>query len=173
MTGAYEISLPSIQVYRMAANAETIVTTKGASIGINYFMTPNITINGNYSWNKLNKAGSEDPIIPAYNTPEHKYNIGISTREIHLSNNQSLFRDLSFTINYKWVQGFQYEGSPQFTGNVPTYDLVDMQISKKIPKYSTILKLGASNLLNNLHYEVYGGPYIGRMLYASILIELK
>lgn len=173
ITGAYEISLPSIQVYRMAANAETIVTTKGASIGINYFMTPNITINGNYSWNKLNKAGSEDPIIPAYNTPEHKYNIGISTREIHLSNNQSLFRDLSFTINYKWVQGFQYEGSPQFTGNVPTYDLVDMQISKKIPKHSTILKLGASNLLNNLHYEVYGGPYIGRMLYASILLELK
>ena len=136
-------------------------------------MTPNITINGNYSWNKLNKAGSEDPIIPAYNTPEHKYNIGISTRDIHLSNNQSLFRDLSFTINYKWIQGFQYEGSPQFTGNVPTYDLVDMQISKKIPKYSTILKLGASNLLNNLHYEVYGGPYIGRMLYASILLELK
>ena len=173
ITGAYEISLPSIQVYRMAANAENIVTTKGASIGINYFMTPNITINGNYSWNKLNKAGSEDPIIPAYNTPEHKYNIGISTRDIHLSNNQSFFRDFSFTINYKWVQGFQYEGSPQFTGNVPTYDLVDMQISKKIPKYSTILKLGASNLLNNLHYEVYGGPYIGRMLYASILLELK
>ena len=68
---------------------------------------------------------------------------------------------------------FVYEGSPQFTGPVPRYDLLDMQISKKIPKYSCIVKLGSSNILNNLHYEVYGGPYIGRITYLSLLFELK
>ena len=73
----------------------------------------------------------------------------------------------------KWVEEFKYEGSPQFTGEVPTYDLVDMQISKKIPKYSATLKVGSSNLLNNQHFEVYGGPYIGRMTYISLLFELK
>ena len=46
-----------------------------------------------------------------------------------------LFRDFGFSINYKWVESFEFEGSPQFTGEVPTYDLIDMQISKKIPKY--------------------------------------
>ena len=45
--------------------------------------------------------------------------------------------------------------------------------SKKIPKYSSTIKIGSTNLLNNLHYEVYGGPYIGRMNYISILFELK
>ena len=172
-TGAYEISLPSIQAYRMAANAENTVTTQGASIGINYFISPNYTINGNYSWNKLNEEGTEDPIIPAYNTPENKYNIGFSGRDLHFSTTQMIFRNFAFNINYKWVEEFRYEGSPQFTGTVPTYDLVDMQISKKIPKYLSTIKLGSSNLLNNLHYEVYGGPYIGRMIYVSLLFEFK
>ena len=173
VTGAYQISLPSIQAYRMAANAENIVTTQGASIGLNYYINSNFTINGNYSWNKLNEEGTEDPIIPAYNTPEHKYNLGFAGRDLHFSSEYMIFRNFAFNINYKWVEGFKYEGSPQFTGEVPTYDLIDMQISKKIPKYSATLKVGSSNLLNNQHFEVYGGPYIGRMTYISLLFELK
>ena len=34
-------------------------------------------------------------------------------------------------------------------------------------------KLGASNLLNNYHYEVYGGPRIGRLAYFSILLDIE
>ncbi|MGY8951700.1 MAG: TonB-dependent receptor domain-containing protein, partial [Flavobacteriales bacterium] len=56
-TDAYEISLNSIQAYRMAANAENTVTTQGASIGINYYIHPKYSLNGNYSWNKLNEEG--------------------------------------------------------------------------------------------------------------------
>ena len=170
---AYEISLNSIQAYRMAANAENTVTTQGASIGINYYLHPKYSLNGNYSWNKLNEEGTEDPIIPAYNTPEHKYNLGLSGRDIHFSNSKFFLRNFSFSINYKWVEGFTYEGSPQFTGNVPTYDLVDVQLSKKLPELNATLKVGSSNILNNKHYEVYGGPYIGRMTYCSLLFELN
>ena len=172
-TGAYEISLPSIQAYRMAANSQNTVTTQGASFGINYYISPQYTLNGNYSWNKLNEKGTNDPIIPAYNTPEHKFNLGISARDIHLSSEYMYLRNFAFNINYKWVESFIYEGSPQFTGLIPSYDLVDIQISKKIPRYNATIKLGSSNVLNNLHFEVYGGPYIGRMTYASILFELK
>lgn len=166
------ISLPSIQAYRMAANATNTVTTQGASIGLNYFLSPSFTINANFSWNRLNEEGTEDPIIPAYNTPEYKYNIGLVGRDISFNNKNSLLKNYGFSINYKWVEGFQYEGSPQFTGFVPTYSLLDAQISKSIPKLKSTVKLGASNLLDNQHYEVYGGPYIGRMLYCSLLIEL-
>ena len=169
----YEISLQTIQAYRMAANAENTVTTKGASIGVNYYLHPKYSLNANYSWNKLNEKGTEDPIIPAYNTPENKYNLGMLGRDLHLSTTKSILRDFSFSINYKWVEGFTYEGSPQFTGNVPTYDLVDVQISKKLNELDAIIKLGSSNVLNNMHYEVYGGPYIGRMTYCSILFKVK
>ncbi|MDB0027474.1 TonB-dependent receptor [Flavobacteriales bacterium] len=170
---AYDISLQSIQAYRMAANAENTVTTQGASIGINYYLHPNYSLNGNYSWNKLNEEGTEDPIIPAYNTPEHKYNLGLIGRNLHLSSIKPMLRDFSFSINYKWVEEFTYEGSPQFTGKIPTYDLVDVQVSKKLPELNTTLKIGSSNVLNNMHYEVYGGPYIGRMTYCSLLFELN
>ncbi len=171
-TEAYEISLQSIQAYRMAANAENTVTTQGASIGINYYLHSKYSLNGNYSWNKLNEEGTKDPITPAYNTPEHKYNLGLIGREIHFSNSKSFLRNFSFSVNYKWVEGFTYEGSPQFTGNVPTYDLVDIQLSKKLTELNATLKIGSSNVLNNMHYEVYGGPYIGRMTYCSLLFEL-
>ena len=170
---AYDISMPSIQAYRMAANAQSTVTTQGASIGMNYYLSPNITLNGNYSWNKLNKEGEDDPIIPAYNTPEHKYNLGVVGRDIHLSATKNILRDFSFSINYKWVEEFIFEGSPQFTGIVPTYDLVDLQISKKMQSLNTTIKVGSSNLLNNMHYEVYGGPYIGRMTYCSLLFDIR
>lgn len=170
---AYDISMPSIQAYRMAANAQSTVTTQGASIGMNYYLSPNITLNGNYSWNKLNKEGEYDPIIPAYNTPEHKYNLGVVGRDIHLSATKNILREFGFSINYKWVDEFIFEGSPQFTGIVPTYDLVDMQISKKMQLLNAIIKVGSSNLLNNMHYEVYGGPYIGRMTYCSLLFDIK
>ena len=175
-SGAYEIALPSIQPYRMAANANNTVTTQGASIGINYYLHTNYSLNGNYSWNKLNKDGTEDPIIPAYNTPENKYNIGVLGRNIHFSETKKIFRDIGFSINYKWVEEFIYEGSPQFTGIVPTYDLLDVQASKKLTTATGIdvtLKIGSSNCLNNKHYEVYGGPYIGKMTYFSLLFDVK
>ena len=172
-TGAYEIAIPSIQAYRMAANAENAVTSQGASIGINYYFLPSYSLNGNYSWNKLNLKGTDDPIIPAYNTPEHKFNLSISARDLHFSDTRKILRNFSFNVNYKWVDEFIFEGSPQFTGTVPSYDIVDLQISKKITKFNATLKFGATNLLDNNHFEVYGGPYIGRMIYTSLLFDIE
>ncbi len=173
VTGAYEIALPSIKVYRMAANANNPVTTQGASFGINYYIHPNYSINGNYSWNKLNKEGTEDPIIPAYNTPENKYNLGVVGRDIHLSKKINFLKDFGFSLNYKWVEKFSFEGSPQFTGIVPTYDVLDVQISKMLREVNATLKFGSSNILGNKHFEVYGGPYIGRMMYCSLTFNIK
>ena len=66
--------LKSLQVYRVAANATEQVTTQGFSIGMNTFVGDYQTLTGNYSWNKLTSAVT-DPIVPAFNTPEHKFNL--------------------------------------------------------------------------------------------------
>ena len=78
-----------------------------------------------------------------------------------------------FNINYKWIQGFVFEGSPQFTGPIDSYGMVDAQINKTFLKLNTTLKLGASNLLNNKVFQVYGGPLVGRLAYVSLNFELK
>ena len=159
-------------VYRYSANSKTKVNTQGFSIGLNYYLSSVITLNGNYSYNELTKVDEDDPIIPAYNTPKHKYNLGISGRNINFFD-VDVLKKVGFSINYKWVEGFQYEGSPQFTGFVPTYDLLDAQISVDVERLNTTIKIGASNILNNEHYETYGGPDIGRLAYISLLYDFK
>lgn len=156
------------QVYRIATNAETPVTTQGTSIGLNYFFGDYYTVGFNHSYNQLNKQDNQDPIIPAFNTPRHKFNFSFSGSQMKVKN----VEQLSFNINFKWVEGFVFEGSPQFTGNIPSYYLIDAMVAKEIPKYHLQCKLGASNLTNNMVMQVYGGPRIGRMAYFSVLYDL-
>jgi outer membrane receptor protein involved in Fe transport len=174
------------QVYRVSANSRNQVITQGASVGLNYYFQNKFTINGNYSWNKLQKTDADDPIIPAFNTPEHKFNVGFTARDL----GKAKLGHFGFSLNYKWIQGFLFEGSPQFTGLVPTYDMFDMQVSYRIPSNHVTFKAGVSNLFgiqpffedgdagqrfenafNNANAQVYGGPRVGRMAYFSVFFQ--
>ena len=161
------------QAYRVSANAPDLVTTQGVSVALNYFFLKFLSINGNYTFNVIDLHGSSNPIIPAYNTPTHKFNVGVSGREIEFKKaGKDVAKHWGFSVNYKWVQGFKYEGSPQFSGDVPTYSTLDMQINKAVPKIYCTFKLGVNNLLNNKTYQVYGGPAVGRLAYASIVFDI-
>ena len=178
-----------VQVFRVAANAREIVTTTGISLGLNYYFK-RFSLNGNYSFNKL-ISDNEDPIIPAFNTPENKFNLGLSARDLTIFGS---IEHVGFGLNYKWIQGFIFEGSPQFTGPIDSYDMVDAQVNVFFPKAYCTLKFGGSNILgikplfdseignfgerieatlNNNNLQVYGGPRVGRLLYVSVLFEIK
>lgn len=157
-----------IEVWRVASNAKETVTSQGISIGLNYYFGKYYMVQGNYSWNRLNTQ-SNDPIVPAFNTPEHKYNFGLSGRDIPLWNRNTL----GFNVNYKWIQGFVFEGSPQFTGNIPSYELMDAQVNMVVPKLNATFKIGASNVLNNRQFQTYGGPRIGRMAYVTVIYDYR
>jgi len=162
--------LDNVQAYRYSANSKNTVLTQGIAIGVNYYLGKYYVLGANYSWNKLLKSDEEDPIIPAFNTPEHKYNLSIGARDMKISDKSA--NTWGFNVNYKWIQGFLFEGSPQFTGLVPTYDLVDAQVNMTIKKMNTNIKLGCSNLLNKMQIQTYGGPEIGRMAFLAILYDL-
>jgi len=61
-----------------------------------------------------------------------------------------------------------FEGSPQFTGRIPSYSLVDAQTSWTSSDSHWTVKLGSSNLLNQRVVQVYGGPAVGRLTYLSL-----
>ena len=165
--------LKSAQAYRIATNSKDVVYTYGASVGINYFFKKYYMFSTNWNWNELNRAGSSDPLIPAFNTPAHKFNIGLNGSNINSKLGSMKIMHWGFNVNWKWVKGFLFEGSPQFTGQVPTYHMLDAQVSKEISKWNSTLKIGASNLMNQKFFQVYGGPYIGRMAYISLTWEPK
>ncbi len=154
--------LRSAQAYRVASNAQEMVTTQGFSIGANYYIR-HLAFAGNYSWNVLN-SGVDDPIIPAYNTPEHKYNLSVSARDLDWKHVTGKW---GYLVSHKWVEGFLFEGSPQFTGSIPSYRLTDAQISWSDLKDKMVFKLGTSNALNRKVVQVYGGPAVGRLIYLS------
>ncbi len=162
----------NLQIYRYSANSTEVVKTQGLSAGANLYFADFFALNANYSWNKL-ISKTEDPIIPAFNTPEHKYNIGISGRDITARLGSNYIRNFGFNINYKWIEGFIFEGSPQFTGIIPSYSLMDAQVNWRAEKLNTTFKIGASNILDNKQFQTYGGPRIGRLAYVSLLYEWK
>ncbi|MBK7343514.1 MAG: TonB-dependent receptor [Saprospiraceae bacterium] len=183
-----QVSVNDLQVYRVSANSTNQVKTHGFNIGINYYLHSNYMFAGNYSWNRLLKTVKYDPIIPAFNTPEHKFNLSFSARDLALTQRFKM----GYSVNYKWVESFLFEGSPQFTGQIPTYDMVDVQWNVRHTKWGTTLKIGASNLFgftplnesnpegksalarmfDNKNFQTYGGPRIGRLAYISFLYEL-
>lgn len=166
-TGA---SLPNFQAYRLSANTNDIVNTEGFSLGLNYYFWKRYSFNGNYSYNILYRPVITDEIITAFNTPLNKFNLGINGRDIQLPFVTN--ENFGFSVNYKWVQGFVFEGAPQFTGAIPSYGLVDAQVSYAVPRIKSTFKLGASNILNNKVFMVYGGPRVGRLGYFSIIVDI-
>jgi iron complex outermembrane receptor protein len=161
-----------LQAYRVSANSPDQIVTYGFSVALNYYFLKYLSVMGNYSWNVLDRKGSDDPIIPAFNTPEHKFNVGLGGSDIKFNIGKLKVKNIGFNFNYKWIQGFEFEGSPQFTGSIPSYGLLDGQINYTNKKIFTTFKLGTSNLLNNEVYQTYGGPFIGRMVYFSITLHL-
>ncbi|NBC24002.1 MAG: TonB-dependent receptor [Bacteroidetes bacterium] len=160
-----------LQVFRYSANSRQRITTQGMYLSLKYYFGK-YSLTGNYSWNRLNSI-EEDPIIPAFNTPEHKFNIGFGGRNLILDIFGGRLKNLSFNVNYKWIEGFIFEGSPQFTGFIPTYQLLDGQLSWRAESINTTFKFGATNILNNQQFQTYGGPRIGRLAYFSLTYDWK
>ncbi|MCB9194572.1 MAG: TonB-dependent receptor, partial [Flavobacteriales bacterium] len=122
--------------------------------------------------------------------PENKFNIGVTGHDLRIP--FTTRPDLGFGINYKYIEGFTFEGSPQFTGPIPSYDMVDAQVNVRFPKENLTVKLGCSDLFgvvplfdpdvpdgekgdrmwNNDVRMVYGGPLVGRLAYLQLIYEL-
>ena len=159
-----------LQVYRYSANSKNTVITQGLNLGLNYYFHEKHSFAANYSYNAIARSDENDPIIPAFNTPKHKYNLSVTGNKLFESNEGNCW---GYGVNYKWIQGYLFEGSPQFTGFINTYDMVDVQVNFNHIKSNIFVKLGASNVLNNKQVQVYGGPAIGRMAYLSVLYSFN
>jgi iron complex outermembrane receptor protein len=162
-TGVADILSGNFSRYSIMANSNANVNSYGASASINYYITNKLNVYTNYTFANIDSSRITDDLIPGFNTPKHKINIGIEGR--------SIWKGLGFSSNFRWVDNYFWQ-SPFATGPVPSFHTLDLQINYALKKAHSIVRIGASNLYNNEHIEAFGAAQIGAFYYASWTVSL-
>jgi outer membrane receptor protein involved in Fe transport len=143
--------------FGLYTNSPTKVNTGGGGIGLDYSLPAGFIVSGNYAYSTIsNKDESQQT---DFNTPKNKFNLSLA--------NYTIAKVYGFNITYRWQEAYLYQTS-FITGNTPAFGTLDAQISMKLPKLNhSLVKLGASNILNKYHVDAIGDARIGGLYYVS------
>ncbi|MEP7164188.1 MAG: TonB-dependent receptor [Ferruginibacter sp.] len=140
-------------------NTTDKVKTYGFGLGFDYRLPLNFVIGANAASDKLKDV--PENFVAYFNAPEYKVNVTFGNSGFGPG------KKLGFNIAYRWQDGYYYQGDFA-NGNLPAVQTLDAQISLKLPKANkSILKLGATNLLNQYYYNAIGNSQIGGLYYVS------
>ncbi len=145
-------------IYSIPVNITEKLKTFGFGIGLDYRLPANFAISFNIASDKLDKVSKS--FIAYFNTPRYKVNAALSNSGFGGK------KRFGFTVAYRWQDAFYYEGDLA-NGNVQPVTTLDAQFSVKFPKSKTIVKLGATNLLNQYYYNTVGNSNVGGLYYIS------
>ncbi len=152
------------QRFGVDINATGKVKSQGWAAEVEYSLAGGYKIGANVAFNELI---SQDDLLSQgfradYNTPRYRYNIKVSNRKVT--------DRLGFNINYRWQQGYLWESSFG-TGVIPEYGTLNAQVSYRVPKLKSVVKVGASNLLNERYTTSFGNPTIGGIYYFQVTFD--
>jgi outer membrane receptor for ferrienterochelin and colicins len=128
------------------------VDTEGVDVGLSYYFTDKWSVSASYSWFDYeiqdSVAGLDQLLVP--NTPEDKAALGIQ------------YRGGAFDagISGRWVDDFRWVVGP-FQGDVLSYTTVDLVANYRLSKSFTV-GVNVANLLDDNHWESFGGDLLGR-----------
>ncbi|WP_420148867.1 TonB-dependent receptor [Spirosoma sp.] len=153
------------QAFQLYTNAADRVSTDGASVGLTATLNRGYLLNANATWAQFNILDANPNNIPAFNTPRFKTNVVLS--------NDRITDRVGFSVAWHWQEAFDWYGT--FTenrpGRIPSYSLLDAQVSYRVPALKTTLKLGASNLANNYVVQAYGSSAVGGLYYLTLTFD--
>jgi outer membrane receptor protein involved in Fe transport len=139
-------------------NSPGKVKTYGFGLSADYRLPYNFVAGINFASDVLKDVPST--IIAYFNAPKYKGNLSFGNLGFGYK------KRLGASLAYRYQQGFYYQGDFA-NGNLPDVHTLDAQISFKLPKSKSILKLGANNLLNQYYYNAIGNSQIGGLYYLS------
>ncbi|MEO6329356.1 MAG: TonB-dependent receptor [Ginsengibacter sp.] len=146
------------QVYSIPINSTAKVNTYGFGIGLDYSLPLNFSVGLNVASDNLTNVPAN--FITSFNSPKYKLNATFGNIGFGKG------KRVGFNIVYRWQDGFYFEGDLA-NGNIPTVQTLDAQISYKLPKTKSLLKFGATNLLNQYYYNAVGNSFVGGLYYVS------
>lgn len=138
-------------------NSTSKVNTEGLGVSLDYRLPAGFIAGVNYAYNHISNASNGQQTD--FNTPNNKFNISFA--------NYTICKYYGFNVTYRWQQEYLYQSS-FITGTTPAFGTLDAQISMKIPHMtSSIIKIGATNLLNKYYVDAIGNANIGGLYYVS------
>lgn len=144
--------------FSISVNSPNTVHTKGFGIGTDYLLTQTLSINANLSSDVIDNP---DPNFATYfNTPKYRANIGLGNSGFGPG---KLF---GFNVQWRWQDTYYTEADFK-QGDVNAFSTIDAQVSYKLPKIKSLIKLGGTNILNHYYITAFGNPSIGALYYIS------
>ncbi len=148
-----------VTTYSIPVNVKSNVTTYGFGIGLTYSLLYNFTIGGTVSSDNLDN-------VPAnyqadFDAPKYRAGVTFSNTGFGFQNR------IGFNLTYRWQDKVNFQGDFA-NGLIPAYQTLDGQLSYKFPAQKVLLKLGATNLLNQYYRDGFGNATIGGIYYVSI-----
>lgn len=165
IAAAQDILNSKTQAFQLYTNAADKVAAQGATLGLTYFLPQNYRVGFNTTWSDFSILDANPNNIPAFNTPTWKTNLTFS--------NTKLTDRIGFSVAWHWQQAFDWYGTfnENRPGTIPSYSLIDAQVSYRVPSIKTIIKLGANNLTNKYISQAYGSPAVGGLYYVSLVFD--
>jgi outer membrane receptor protein involved in Fe transport len=154
-TGSYVQN--AANTFGIYTNSTNKVNTVGAGLSLEYKLPNGFVASGNYAYNSI--SGNDNSQQTDFNTPKNKFNLSLA--------NYTIAKYYGFNVTYRWQQEYLYQSS-FIAGITPAFGTLDAQISMKIPHMtSSVIKIGASNLLNKYYVDAIGNANIGGLYYIS------
>lgn len=144
-------------------NSDETVTTQGMQLGLELRVVEALTVSGNYTYSHIEDGGASlrEEINLGFNTPEHKFNVGLSGEPI---------RNVTYSTNLRWVDDYLYE-MPFSEGRIESHATVDAQLGYTFEDLRTTVRLGGTNLFDADNVTAFGAAPMGRILYAGLTVR--
>ena len=140
-------------------NSTDNVKTYGFGLSLDYRLPLNFTIGGNVASDILKDVPTN--FVAFFNAPKYKANVNVGNSGFGPG------KRVGFNVAYRYQGGFLFQGDFA-TGNLPAVQTLDAQVSLRLPKANkSIIKLGATNLLNQYYYNAIGNSQVGGLYYIS------
>jgi outer membrane receptor protein involved in Fe transport len=133
--------------------------TTGVETSVRYFFNDRWRADVGYSWfgSAITQRAPENPIVP--NAPSHQVRAGL----------EYVTDAAQAALRYRWVDAFDW-ASGIYQGPVPAYSVLDVNGTYTLtPRYG--IGVDIANLLDNDHYELFGGDLLGRRALVHVTVN--
>jgi outer membrane receptor protein involved in Fe transport len=148
--------------YRVYTNATNTYYGFGSALRLSYNFFKKFSISTNLSYNDFKAKEESDIFTTGFNTPKYSANVQFGNREI--------VKNFGFNIVWKWQDAYNWQ-SPLANGRIAAYSTFDAQVSYKLEKLNTQIKLGGTNIFNQRYIQYAAGPTIGALYYLSVTFD--